>query len=73
MNSLDILHFSLSLGFIILVGFLAYVLYYLGQALKSLNHVLENTEDITRDVNMLKNGVKLGILNILNIFLKKRR
>ncbi len=73
MNSLDLLHYSISFGFLILVGFFAYALYYLAQALKSLKHVLENTEDITNDVNMLKNGVKLGILNFLNIFLKKRR
>lgn len=73
MDSLDLLRYCLSFGFIILVGFFAYTLYYLAQALKSLKHVLENTEDITRDVSMLKNGVKLGILNFLNIFLKKRR
>lgn len=73
MDSLDLLHYSFSVGFIILVGFFAYALYYLAQALKSLKQVLENTEDITNDVTMLKNGLKLGILNFLNIFLKKRR
>ena len=71
MVSQDFLYYSLGVGFLILVGFLSYTAYQLAQSLKTLNLILQNAEDITNDVDMLKNGVKFGFLNILSMFLKK--
>ncbi len=71
MLSQDFLFYSLGIGFLVLVGFLSYAAYQLAQSLRTLNLILQNAEDITSDVDMIKNGVKFGFLNILSMFLKK--
>ncbi len=73
MNSLQILHLSLSIGFLTLVGFLCYALYYLADDLKILKVILGNIENVTTDVDQLRNQIKLGITSLLNMFLNKRK
>lgn len=61
MQPLDVLYFSLSIGFLILVGFVSYAMYRLSLTLDSLKVVLDDVEDITHDVQQMKNSVKGGI------------
>jgi uncharacterized membrane-anchored protein YhcB (DUF1043 family) len=70
---MDFLYWALGIGFLVLVGFMAYVLYFLAQTLKSVKQVVDNAEDITQDVAKLKNSLKLGIFSLLSKVLKKRR
>lgn len=71
----DLLYIALSVGFLVLVGFLSYAAYHLAQALQSLKLVLDQTEDITRDVQKVKNQLKHGVISavtaVLGMFLKK--
>lgn len=77
MNSQDFLFYSVGIGFLILVGFVSFASYRLAQSLKKITQILQNaenlSEDISDDLEKLKSGVKLGVLNLLQIFLKKRR
>lgn len=77
MNSQDFLFYSVGIGFLILVGFVSLAAYRLAQSFKKITLILQNaenlSEDISNDLEKLKSGVKLGILNLLQIFLKKRR
>lgn len=73
MTSLDFLYFSLAVGFLILVVFLSLVAYQLTQTLKQLKLVLEDVKDTTKDVQIIKKSIKLGIFNLLSLLLKKRR
>lgn len=80
MNSQDLLNIALSIGFLVLVGFLCYVCIYLVETLKSVKKLVDNTEDIAKDVRMVKNQLKSGVLtgigtalNLLNTFLNKKR
>lgn len=73
----DILYYILTLGFIVLVIFISYAAYQLTQTLKSLKRLIDEIEDTTRDVNVIKDKIKLraltGIATILGMFVKKRR
>jgi hypothetical protein len=80
MSPLDFLYYSLSLGFIVLVIFLSIAAYRLAQTLKTFKTLLDRTEDITRDVQMMKDQLKGGlatgmgtILTILTSLIRKRR
>ncbi len=71
----DLLYVCVALGFVVLVGYLSYAAYHLGQALKSLKLVLDETEDITRDVQKVKDQIKHGVASAataaLGVFLKR--
>ena len=73
----DILYYILTLGFIVLVGFISYASYRLAQALMSLKKLIEDLEETTKDVNLIKNKVKGIALSSLALLLrgilKKRR
>jgi len=75
-TSQDFLFYILAFGFIILVGFVSYTAYRLAEALKSLKVLIDNLEDTARDLNIVKNKIKLGALTslvtLLRMFLKKR-
>lgn len=73
MSSIDFQHYALGIGFLILVGFLSYLLYHTTQTIKTLKQILDETEDITADVSKLKNSIKYGLFSLLNSFIKKRR
>jgi hypothetical protein len=71
MNSLNFLYASLGIGFLVLVGFISYAFFNLSQALKQSTSILKKVDDITKDVNNLKNLIKSGILYLLSMFNKK--
>ncbi len=75
----DLLNLSLSFGFLVLVGFLSYLCFNLVKTLKSVKKLVDDTENITKDVRMVKNQLKSGLaagavtlLGLLNTFLKKK-
>lgn len=73
----EILYYILTLGFIVLVGFISYASYRLAQALMSLKKLIEDLEETTKDVNLIKNKVKgialSSLVLLLKGILKKRR
>ncbi len=73
----DILYYILTFGFIVLVIFISYAAYQLTQTLKSLKRLIDEVEDTTKDVNLIKNRVKGVALSSLALLLrgilKKRR
>lgn len=71
MVSGDFLNYSIGLGFLILVGFASYAFYNLSLTLKQSTSILTKVDDITKDVESLKDVIKNGILYLLNIFSKK--
>lgn len=77
MTSQEFLYYSLAIGFIVLVGFTSYAMYHLAEALKSIKYLVDNIEDAAKDINLIKNKIKLGALTALGAalgaFLKKRR
>ena len=76
MNSQELLFYSLALGFLILVGFFSLAAYRLAKVLESLKVLIDNIEDAAKDLNVIKNQIKLGALTSLAAFLKtflKRR
>lgn len=71
MVSGDFLNYSIGLGFLILAGFASYAFYNLSLTLKESTSILTKVDDITKDVESLKDVIKNGILYLLNIFKKK--
>lgn len=71
MNTQDLLVYTFGIGFLVLMGFLSYAAYWLAQSLKRLTSILQNAENVTNDVSMFKNWIKLGLLNLLSMFLKR--
>ena len=72
MNSLNFLYYSLGIGFLVLVIFISYAFYNLSQTLKESTSILTKVDDITKDVEDLKNLIKSGILYLLSMFNKKK-
>lgn len=77
MTSLDFLYYSLGFGSIVLVGFVSYTLYEVSLTLKSLrrtlNHVdniVDNIDDFTTEISLLKDKVKVGSFSIISKILK---
>lgn len=71
MTSQDFLYYSLGAGFLILVGFFSYSAYNLSKSLKETTSILRKVDDITKDVESLKDVIKNGILYLLSMFTKK--
>ncbi len=71
MNSVDVLYYSLSVGFLVLVGFMCYVLWELNKDLKILRLVLNNVHDISLDASLLKNNLKLSFFKLIQTFLQR--
>ena len=71
MGSQDFLNYSVALGFLILVGFLSYAAFNLSKALKKTTSILTKVDDVAKDVDDLKNGIKSGILTLISMFIKK--
>ena len=72
MVSGDLLNYSLGGGFLIIVGFASYALYNLSQTLKESTSILTKVDDITKDVESLKDVIKNGIIYLMSIFSKKK-
>ncbi len=71
MGSQDFLNYSVASGFLILVGFLSYVAFNLSKTLKETTSILTKVDDVAKDVDDLKNGIKSGILTLISMFIKK--
>lgn len=70
-TSQDFLFYSLGAGFLILVGFSSYAFYNLSKSLKEATSILTKVDDITRDVESLKDLIKSGLLYLVSMFSKK--
>lgn len=66
-STLDILYLALSLGFLILVGFLSYTLFQTAKTLREIQPLLEDIRDIADDVRQAKDGVKNGFGQAANV------
>lgn len=71
MISQNFLYYSLAIGFLILVGFLSYAAFNLSKTLKETTSILTKVDDVAKDVDELKNGIKSGILTLISMFIKK--
>lgn len=71
-TSLDFLYIILAIGFAILVGFIAYAVFRLGQTLTMIKEILIDVKDTTSDVRMFRNQIKSTILGIISAILKRR-
>lgn len=67
MVSTTVLHYTLSIGFTILVIFICYTLYNLSEDLKILKRILLNAEEVSDDINSLKNFIKSSLTSIINL------
>lgn len=71
MTSADFMNYSLGIGFLILVGFASYAFYNLSQTLKESTSILTKVDEITKDVNDVKNLIKHGISYLVSMFSAK--
>ncbi len=71
-TSQDFLFYSLGVGFLILVGFSSYSFYNLSKLLKETTSILTKVDDITKDVESLKDVIKNGILYLVGMFTNKK-
>jgi len=62
----------LGLGFLILVGFSSYSFYNLSKSIKEVTSILTKVDDITKDVESLKDIIKSGILYLVSMFGSKK-
>ena len=72
MTSLNVLYYSLAVGFLVLVGFLSYAAFNLSQTLKESTLILKKIDDIAKDAKDLKNAIKGGIQFLINMFSSRR-
>lgn len=71
MNSLNILNYSIAIGFLVLVGFISYAAFSLSKSLNELTSIFEKIDDIAKDANELKDIIKKGISILIGMFVKK--
>ncbi len=62
MSLLDFLYLSLAFGFLILVGFISFACYRLAKTLQSVDNLINNAEDIVKDIRDVKNHLKSGLI-----------
>lgn len=72
MESINFLHYSLGIGFLLLTGFMSYAFYNLASSFKETTSILKKVDDITKDVESLKDIIKNGILYLLSMFSNKK-
>ena len=72
MESINFLHYSLGVGFLLLAGFISYAFYNLASSFKETTSILKKVDDITKDVERLKDIIKNGILYLLSMFGSKK-
>ncbi len=68
MNALNFLYYSLGVGFLVFVGFASYTLFNLSKTLKTSTSILLKVDEITKDVESLKDIIKNGIIYLLGMF-----
>ncbi len=58
MSTLDVLYISLSAGFVVLVGYLVFLIKRVSRTLDRLDPVIDNLHDTTGDIRHLKDSAK---------------
>lgn len=64
MDSSDILHYAVALGFLIITAFFAYAFYRFALVLKTLQLLIADVEDTAKDIKLLKNKLRFGFSDI---------
>ena len=66
LTSLDILYLSLSIGFLILVGVISYLVFRVSRTLGNVDTLVEDVDDTAKDIRGLKNHVKGGVFGAVS-------
>lgn len=69
MNTADFLNIVLIFGFIIIVSCITFISFFLVKALKAITNLANNLEDTTKDMQIIKNKIKMGLLAGLSTLL----
>lgn len=73
MQSLDVLYFSLAVGFLVLTGFVSFAAFKLGQTLKSARLLILDVKDVVKDVRAVKDSVTSGVLRLILSFFRIKK
>ena len=77
MSTLDILYISLSVGFLLLVGYLVFLIKRVNKTLDRLDPVIDNLQDTTGDIRHLKDTAKStfweAASTLLGLFLGRKK
>lgn len=65
MNSIDVLNYSISGGFLVLVAVLSWLVWHAVLTLKVVRSIAIRIEDATRDISLVKDGIKTGFFSII--------
>lgn len=60
MSSLDILYYSLAVGFLAFIAFFCFALYQLGLTLAALRRIIEGVQEVVTEILVFKNSLKRG-------------
>lgn len=69
MSTADFLNIVLIFGVIVIILCIASVSFFLIKALKAVTNLANNLEDTTKDVQIIKNKIKMGLLTGLSTLL----
>lgn len=69
MSTADFLNLVLAFGFLVIIVCVAAISFFLVHALKAITNLANNLEDTTKDVQIIKNKIKMGLLAGLSTFL----
>ena len=69
MSTADFLNMVLAFGFIVIILCIAFTSFFLVQALKAITNLVDNLDDTTKDVQIIKNKIKMGLLTGLSTLL----
>lgn len=72
MESSDALRFALAFVFMALGFSLVYVSWWIVKVLKSFKKIIDEVEGTTHDVQVFKEGVKIGITKLLGLLAAKK-
>ncbi|OGM27150.1 hypothetical protein A3D00_05565 [Candidatus Woesebacteria bacterium RIFCSPHIGHO2_02_FULL_38_9] len=71
MESLAFLDLAISVGILIISVSFAYAAYNFIQTLKPLKTILQRVDDATKGIEIVREGVKLGVKSVLDEVIKK--
>lgn len=71
MNSQDVLNYTLSLGFLVLVGFISYAILEIGRTIRSIRSVIDDVREISdgmsklySTIEMIKDRLQINALDV---------
>lgn len=73
MDSLDVLRYSLSAAALLSAFGFIYVAWWLVQTIKSIKGIVDDVEDTTHDVKLIKDSVKMGVGAVLGRLMPEER